>query len=316
MSFSLSQVFSTLPVSCSDSASESMNLHPEWDHFIQSKAIDSTQIGLESYRDYEFDLLEEFSHQQSIRYRPYIEVMDRHEGCRPYRENRITLLDGTEMSASLVPLKGYHDFIATQAPFKANRHLFWQMVVEKQIDQIVMLTELFETRHPERELAYPYWSEKIGEKLILENNLEVTLLEQTDFLSELEHYIQIRKFNLRCQGRDKIITHYWYRNWMDDTAPTQTQTILTLMERVEGDKKLLDSNSPLLVHCSGGIGRAGVFLTLYHLMQREKNKDQKMDLFHFVAYLRWHRPYLIAQLSQYKFCYQVHAILQETIDTL
>ena len=293
---------------------DSATFNREWNRFLSKKEIDKSQIGSESYLEYEFSLLEEFSERQISRYRPYMESVDRYKGCRPYSDNRITLLDGTEMSASLAQFSGYHNFIAAQAPYKTNRHLFWQMIVENQVDQIVMVTELLEIKNPERELAYPYFPQNVNEKLLLENGFEVSMLEESFLLSELEHNIQIRKINIQGHGINKIVTHYWYRNWMDDTAPSQTETIFTLIKMVENDKDSLKSNSPILVHCSAGVGRTGVFMALYHLMQRKKNKDQKFDLFHFLGYLRWQRPYLVAMLAQYKFCYQVNALLEGVVE--
>lgn len=290
------------------------NFIQEWSCFIKSKVIDYTQMGTEIHQEYEFSLLEEFSDQQEVRYRPYIQTIDRYASCRPYYENRITLLDGTEMSASLINLthlkRESHNFIATQAPFRHNVSLFWQMVLENHVEQIVMVTELFESENPSRELAYPYWPQRENEKIILENGLEITLIEEKELLSELKEKIQIRKLNLHHRGKDRGVTHYWYREWVDNTAPTECETILTLIKVVEEEKNSSKRASPILVHCSAGIGRTGVFITLYHLKQRIKYEKQKINLFDFVAYLRWQRPYLVGVLSQYKFCYQINATLQ------
>ena len=277
----------------------------EWENFIQSKTIDPTQIGEETHHHYEFSLLEEFSDQQFSRYRPYAETMDRYINCRPYLENHVILSDGTMMSASVIQLarleKNYHDFIASQAPFKHHNAAFWQMIVEQNIEQIVMLTELVEIENPSRELACSYWPETMHEKLVLENGLEVTLIEESELLSELEEYIQVRKFHLHQEGKDKLVTHYWYRYWMDMRAPRHSQTLLTLIQAVETEKNSSSSDSPILVHCSAGVGRTGVFITIYHFMQRAKYKDEKINLFDFIAYLRCQRPYLVASFLNTNF---------------
>lgn len=287
------------------------NFMQEWNQFIQSKSIDHHQIGTEAYREVEFSLLDEFSRQQVVRHRPYLSTIDRYNNCRPYVENKISLLDGTEMSASFIQFSNlgpnYHNFIATQAPFQHNISIFWQMILEQEIDQIVMVTELVEIERPSRNLACSYWPEKMGERMILDHGLEVTLIEESELLSEFKEKIQIRKFNLLGQGKDKIVTHYWYRNWIDNTAPTQIQTISTLMDVVEQQKNDLGSNSPVLVHCSAGVGRTGAFIAFYHLMQRRKYESRQINLFNFIGYLRWQRPYLVGTYSQYKFCYKINS---------
>lgn len=313
----LSRLFIALAISVSfscysiESPLDTAKFKPVWDHFVRSKEFNAQK----AHPPHEFSLLEDFSDQQSIRYRPYIRAMDRYEDCRPYVENRITLLDGTEISASYVQLpelkKETHHFIASQAPSKNNIQFFWQMILEKNLDQIVMVTELVEVKNPSRELAYPYWPQKINEKMILENGLEITLLDERELLSDLKEKIQIRKFKLHSQDQDKFVTHYWYRNWIDNTAPAQPQTLLTLINTVEKDKNVLQSDSPILVHCSAGVGRTGVFITLYHLMQRAKNNDQGINLMDLVAYLRWQRPYLVGVLPQYQYCHQMNAYFQQ-----
>lgn len=267
----------------------------EWKSFLQSKNYRSSK---KSSHEHQFRLLSEFSQQQLARCRPYIPTIDRAKNCRPYLHNRITLADGREMSASPIvfPDPNYQTFIATQAPYEQNVPQFWQMVVEKQILQIVMLTELSEARNPSLELASPYWPE--SGTLILENGIEVTLVEQKELPSKFPERIQIRKLRLRHAEIDRLITHYWYRNWMDNTVP-ESQTILNLIQNVKEDR------SPVLVHCAAGVGRTGVFIVLYHLAQRAKRKDKSVRLFDLVAFLRQQRPHMVATLSQYQFCYRM-----------
>lgn len=281
----------------------------EWDRFLRSKGLQEQTIAPEEYRDYEFALLEEFTEKQVHRHRPYVGGMDRYEEYRPYLDNKVCLNDGTEMSASLMQLDAlnqeYHNFIATQAPYQHNLSLFWQMILEKQIDQIAMVTELFEVRNPSRQLAFPYWPDKTGEKICLENGLEITLVDEYECLSELKEKIQIRKMHLMFDGIERVVTHYWYRHWMDDSIPSQSQTIVSLIHLLEKDKVSAASKAPILIHCSAGVGRSGVVMALYHMMQRKKINDQSLDLFHLIAFLRWQRPTIVAVPEQYKFCHQV-----------
>lgn len=203
------------------------------------------------------------------------------------------------MSASPIvfPDPTYQTFIATQAPYEQTIPQFWQMVVEKHISQIVMLTELSEARNPSIELAYPYWP--TNGTLILENGIEVTLVEQKELPSKFPEKIEVRKLRLRHGEIDRLITHYWYRNWIDNTAPDQPEVIRNLIQSVKED------SSPVLVHCAAGVGRTGVFIVLFHLMQRAEREDKHIRLFDLVAYLRKQRPHMVATLTQYRFCYRL-----------
>jgi protein tyrosine phosphatase len=307
-------LFISLSFSCfsSETRLNISNFSQVWNAFLAQKKIDHDSVALSEYRDYEFSLLEEFSEQQSNRHRPSIDQNDRYPESRPFAENKITLADGTEMSASFVQLPHerikYHNFIATQAPLETNIHLFWQMIIENRINQIVMLTELFNVF--DNELCYRYWPFEKKEKLILKNGIEITLIQKQKVLKHLDENFEIRKFKVRIKDEVRVMTHYWYRNWLDNAAPSQSQTIMSLIKAVESDKSSRASKSPILVHCAAGVGRSGVFITLYHLMQRAKYGDQKLDLFSLVAYLRWQRAYMVSMPSQYQFCYEEAIRLQ------
>ncbi len=271
----------------------------DWDNFLQSK--NRQENSSTTNREAEFALIEEFSERQISRFRPFIEDIDRYAEWRPYVENKITLQNGTEVSASPIqfaqPEIQSHHFIASQAPTEKNRHLFWQMVFEQQGDQIVMLTELSEDNE---ELCYPYWPQNINDKICFENGLVVTLLEHSVLLSELRECIEMRKCCLSQHGTTRIVTHYWYRHWPDFTAPTQTQTIKALVNVVAQDKKSNNSHAPIITHCAAGVGRTSVFVIWY--LQRQS--AQPLDLFTLTGHLRWQRHEMVGELSQYLFCDQ------------
>lgn len=282
----------------------------DWKTFLKSKEFDNCQPVSE---EYEFFLLDEFTEQQYVRCRPFIETMDRHSDYRPFKENRVVLSNGTEMSASFVytsEQNQYQDFIASQAPLKQSVHHFWQMVLEQKIEQIVMLTE-FLYHDDQEELADLYWPTSVHETIVFENDISVTLLEEKNLLDHLEEYIQVRRFQIKSKNEERIVTHYWYRHWLDNEVPRHIQAILSIINRVERDKNDSGTISPILVHCSAGVGRTGVFIALYHFLEREKYHDAKINLFEFIAFLRWQRPYMVGVLPQYTYCNQVYKLIQD-----
>lgn len=277
--------------------------------FVAKKQMDFVRIGTLDYIPTEFSLIEEFGTLQFPRRRPSIEGMDRDPRWTPFNENKITLQDGTEMSASYLHFAtrqkpGYHNFIASQAPYAHNVHLFWQMIWEKLINQVVMVTELSEAKG---QLCAPYWPEKKNVPLTLPNGMKVKLLNERWLLKERKESIQIRSFLLIHGDKKRVVTHYWYRNWPDQTAPNQSETILTLIKTVKQEKRRLGIQAPILVHCHGGVGRTGVFVALYHMLQRRDLRDEPMNLFDCVAYLRWQRTKMVSRPEQYLFCYRVLA---------
>ena len=65
-----------------------------------------------------------------------------------------------------------------------------------------------------------------------------------------------------------------------------------------------------MVHCSAGIGRTGVFLTLYAICQEIKNQIEKpssdtiiFNVFNFVRKLKEMRLFSVENINQYNFIY-------------
>lgn len=265
--------------------------------------------------DKEFLLIEEFADLQLSRQRPLISGMDRDERWAPYKENKVTLQDRTEMSASYIQLAQledgrYHRFIASQAPFKEVIHHFWKMIWENQVDQVVMLTELADT--PDQEASASYWPENEQEPLVLQNGMKVELIEDIWFFTEMKTRIQKRKFLVIYEGQQRIVNHYWYHGWIDHTIPDQPKTLLTLIQTVSHDKQQLHSSAPILVHCAGGVGRTGIFITLYHIKQRQFYAES-VNLFKIGLQLRWQRPRILSKAIAYHYCHEMISLIEKEI---
>ena len=70
-------------------------------------------------------------------------------------------------------------------------------------------------------------------------------------------------------------------------------------------------NNPILIHCSAGIGRTGVFLTLYAIcneIKKQINSQNSVDLifnvFNFVRKLKEMRMFSVENINQYNFIYK------------
>jgi protein-tyrosine phosphatase len=68
--------------------------------------------------------------------------------------------------------------------------------------------------------------------------------------------------------------------------------------------------NPVVIHCSAGVGRSGVFLTLYFLYKEimdcimDNSKDLiEFNIFNLVRKLKEMRMYSVENINQYNFLY-------------
>ena len=63
------------------------------------------------------------------------------------------------------------------------------------------------------------------------------------------------------------MTHFHYTGWPDFGAPTNTESIISLVKEVRRKiAQLRKKECTILVHCSAGVGRTGTFIALYQIM--------------------------------------------------
>ena len=157
-------------------------------------------------------------------------------------------------------------------------------------------------------------------------------------LTENNNYVQKRK---ECRE----ITQWHFTSWPDHFVPEYSDSISLLLSSVrshwsyrhrinyendqsqpvekqttnEFELKTKDKQlSPIIVHCSAGIGRSGVFMTIDALLDqaikaRDENGDfdhLKLDVLKQFANIRKQRVYSIERINQYAF---VHQILVEML---
>ena len=106
-----------------------------------------------------------------------------------------------------------------------------------------------------------------------------------------------------------------FKEWPDHSTPNiqnYVKLFRELFNFVDERYKNKDTeNDPVLVHCSAGIGRTGVFLTLYAIC-KEINKQIEngssdviiFNVFNFVRKLKEMRMFSVENINQYNFLYK------------
>ncbi|XP_035989563.1 tyrosine-protein phosphatase non-receptor type 3 [Fundulus heteroclitus] len=188
---------------------------------------------------------------------PENQEKNRYRDVLPYDDTRV-VLQGKEdyINASHVTVAPPESgvclrYIAAQGPLPQTCAHFWQTVWEQQTHTIIMLTTLTERG---RTKCHQYWPhppevKDYGHLSVKCHSEECTLAYVT------------RQFTLRHKklGEERAVTHLQYVAWPDHGVPDDPSDFLLFISSVRERRR---GEEPLMVHCSAGIGRTGVLITM------------------------------------------------------
>ncbi|GFN87561.1 receptor-type tyrosine-protein phosphatase u [Plakobranchus ocellatus] len=136
-----------------------------------------------------------------------------------------------------------------------------------------------------------YWPGEEGEEIAF-GEIKVKLLTTKVFAE----YI-IREMQLSKKAKSpRALIHFHFTAWPEKSVPDSPWGLVDFQQRVLASP----GSGPLLVHCSNGVGRTGMFIALCHLLQ-EAETTGKMDFLSTLKRLRQDRMNMIQTIDQYKF---------------
>jgi len=154
-------------------------------------------------------------------------------------------------------------YIAAQAPLRNTVFDFWRMIFENNSVFVVMLCQEIEAGKPKSER---YWPDAEGDVLSL-GPLTIELLKEN-----VRNDTIFRKISLRTgNSKERIVHHLQYLRWPDQGIPQNSAGLMEVIHYL--GRSQLSTQTPIVVHCSGGIGRTGVFMTLHIAL--EQPADQR-----------------------------------------
>ena len=207
----------------------------------------------------------------------------------PYDRTLVKVDNGTKfLNASMIPLieneaERKMNIIISQAPILSEevdtRNRMWRCIFQNNVNIIVALAKVEDGFTG----CSPYYPVDLTNSTIewttMEEQISVTLLKKPIQLAEgLE--LRIIEIKVPEEEQPKIVHHYLYNKWPNYGIPKSTKEIRVLAKLVleeENNGKLL---SPILIHCSGGVGRSGVFATILAAISMGKNNVKKMSSSH------------------------------------
>ncbi|NXI22469.1 PTPRJ phosphatase, partial [Sterrhoptilus dennistouni] len=225
---------------------------------------------------------------------------NRYNNVLPYDISRVKLSNqssgtGDYINANYMP--GYNSkkaFIAAQGPLPNTIEDFWQMIWEKSIYSIVMLTKCVEQARTKCEQYWPDKQPKSYGDIIVTMVSEVVLPEWT-----------IRDFTVEKSNTPEshTVRQFHFTSWPDHGVPETTDLLINFRHLVHEYTSQNPMDSPTLVHCSAGVGRTGTFIAIDRLIQ-QMEMENTVDVYGVVYDLRMHRPLMVQTEDQYVFLNQ------------
>ncbi|KAJ1346300.1 hypothetical protein KIN20_001058 [Parelaphostrongylus tenuis] len=276
------------------------------DDFIED--LKRIRSGSDSVLYEEFQILESWdtTREKSCCAAENARTRNRFADILPYDDSRVILRGRDDyINASLVD--GYHtcgQFIATQGPIgpeeigdgkkESTVNHFWRMIWEKNVQCVLMLTDCVENM---RQRCAKYWP-PLGETQRY-GDVEV------DLVSECEDPVCIqRELNISTASERRQVSQFHFLNWSDAHGPENTVQLLDFIDRVARKQ----FRKPIVVHCSAGVGRTGVLIALWRLLEQAR-QDKVIDVFGTVDALRQQRSRMVQTPEQYLSLYEALSLV-------
>ncbi|XP_060934460.1 protein tyrosine phosphatase receptor type Fa isoform X5 [Limanda limanda] len=185
-------------------------------------------------------------------------------------------------------------YMATQGPLAETTEDFWRMLWEHNSTIVVMLTKLHEMG---REKCHQYWP---GERSARYQYFVVDPMAEYN----MPQYI-LREFKVTDarDGQSRTIRQFQFTDWPEQGVPKTGEGFIDFIGQVHKTKEQFGQDGPITVHCSVGVGRTGVFITLSIILERMRYEGV-VDLFQTVKMLRTQRPAMVQTEEQYQLCYR------------
>lgn len=263
---------------------------------------------------------------------------DRYSDVYAYEFNKVRFAkSNTHINAShirlLIPdiLSYSRHYIATQGPLKSTYADFWHMCYEqsgpRRLDPvvIVMVTPLTEGRY---EKCFKYWPGGVNTKSIdLKGSREFGTLLIVEHVATSVNDAYVHT-HMRLTPYDspegyvaKEVHHFHYMLWSDSLTPMEYSHLLEISRKAWSHllgpnymSRQLYNETPMIVHCSAGVGRTGTFIALDYVLNyckqfvdrewiKQNHTEQRDPIETTVRELRKQRMLMVQTSHQYTFLY-------------
>ncbi|XP_062251215.1 protein tyrosine phosphatase receptor type Fa [Platichthys flesus] len=185
-------------------------------------------------------------------------------------------------------------YMATQGPLAETTEDFWRMLWEHNSTIVVMLTKL---REMGREKCHQYWPAEHSARY------QYFVVDPMAEYNMPQYILREFKVTDARDGQSRTIRQFQFTGWPEQGVPKTGEGFIDFIGQVHKTKEQFGQDGPITVHCSAGVGRTGVFITLSIILERMRYEGV-VDLFQTVKMLRTQRPAMVQTEDQYQLCYR------------
>ncbi|XP_066112664.1 tyrosine-protein phosphatase non-receptor type 3 isoform X3 [Saccopteryx bilineata] len=231
---------------------------------------------------------------------------NRYKDVLPYDTTRVLLqanedyINASYVNMEIAAAHLVNKYVAAQGPLPHTCAQFWQVVWDQKLSLIVMLTTLTERG---RTKCHQYWPDP--PEVVEHGSFHIRCQSEDCTIAYVFREMLVTNTET---GEEHTVTHLQYVAWPDHGVPDDSSDFLDFVNYV---RSLRADAEPVLVHCSAGIGRTGVLVTMETAMCLiERNLPvYPLDI---VRKMRDQRAMMVQTSSQYKFvCEAILRVYEE-----
>ncbi|CAH1155542.1 unnamed protein product [Phaedon cochleariae] len=224
---------------------------------------------------------------------------NRYQNIIAYDHTRVELeeIPGDEYSDYINAnyIDGYGEprvYIAAQGPKSSTLTDFWRMIWQENVKNIVMLANIVENGQEKVEKYWPDINETTNY-----GGIKVKFVSEKVFAN-----FDLRIFIVIYRKEQRQLEQLHFTSWPDHGVPLYPQTLAPFLQRML--RIPYNPPSPILVHCSAGVGRTGIII-LCDICLRMAAGENAMDFLAYLEILQEQRPSMLENAEQYTFAHLV-----------